>query len=171
MIKRFYLIAGVLIASWIASGQATDKLIKASDFSGVSIDGEQIKLSDYAGKVVLIDFWAAWCGPCRKEMPFLVEQYETKKNLDFVVLAVNLDKDIKNMNKFLNDLEKAPAFPILRDPEEFICSLFDLQGMPTSVLIDRKGNIRFRHVGFKDKTREELLHEIDLLIAEKEAAP
>ena len=146
---------------------AKDASVKAPDFTTETLEGQQIQLSSYQGKVVLVDFWASWCGPCRKEMPFLVEQYSEKKDQGFIVLAVNLDKETKNIQKFLSNLEKRPGFPVVRDPNETICPLYKLEGMPTSILIDRQGKMRFRHQGFKEETRDELVEEIDLLISEK----
>jgi thiol-disulfide isomerase/thioredoxin len=140
---------------------------KAPEFTGASPEGKTIRLSDFAGKAVLVDFWASWCGPCRQEMPFLVEQYALNKDRGFAILAVNVDKDVKNLNKFLSGLAVKPDFPIIHDPQSKICPVYDLEGMPTSVLVDRKGIIRFRHVGFKPETKEELIKEINALVGEK----
>ena len=140
---------------------------KAPEFTGVSPEGKTIRLSDFAGRAVLVDFWASWCGPCRQELPFLVEQYSLKKDSGFTVLAVNVDKELKNVNKFLSGLAVKPDFPIVHDPRSTICPLYELEGMPTSVLIDRKGIVRFRHVGFKPETKGELVREIDTLVGEK----
>lgn len=139
----------------------------AQEFSGTSPDGKTVRLSDFQGKVVLLDFWASWCGPCKQEMPFLVEQYSQNRDKGFVVLAVNVDKDLKNLNKFLSGLDVKPEFPVIHDPQSKICPLYGLEGMPTSVLIDRKGIVRFRHVGFKPETKTEFIGEINALIAEK----
>ena len=138
----------------------------ASDFSGTALDGKVVQLSDFKGKVVLLDFWASWCGPCKQEMPFLVDLHLQNQKRGFVVLAVNIDKDAKNRDKFLSGLGKKPEFPILSDPESKICPLYGLEGMPTSVFIDKKGTIRFRHVGFKDKTKNQLIKEMETLIGE-----
>ncbi len=140
---------------------------KAPDFSGISPDGKTVRLSDFSGKVLLLDFWASWCGPCKQEMPFLVELYSANKDRGFAVLGVNVDKEAKNLEKFLSGLAVKPEFPIIHDPQSRICPLYGLEGMPTSVLIDRKGIVRYRHVGFKPGTGEELLKEISALIGEK----
>jgi peroxiredoxin len=159
-----FFVSCVLIAVNSPAQKINDK---APEFSGNAHGGGTVKLSDFAGKAILVDFWASWCGPCRQEMPFLVGQYALNKDKGFVVLGVNVDKDAKNLNKFLAGLEVKPDFPIVHDPQSKICPLYGLEGMPTSVLIDRKGIVRFRHVGFKPETKDELIKEINTLITEK----
>jgi thiol-disulfide isomerase/thioredoxin len=158
----------LLFSTVLVVSEAAQKINgRAPEFSGASTEGETIRLSDFAGKAVLVDFWASWCGPCKQELPFLVEQYSMKKDSGFVVIAVNVDKDAKNLNRFLSGLAVKPDFSIVHDPQSKICPLYELEGMPTSVLIDRKGMVRFRHVGFKPETKEELIREINALVREK----
>jgi thiol-disulfide isomerase/thioredoxin len=158
----------ILFSAAIAMGAAAQNLnTRAPEFSGSSPDGKTIRLSDFAGKAVLVDFWASWCGPCRLELPFLAGLYSQNRDSGFAVIAVNVDKDVKNLNKFLANLAANPDFPIIHDPQSRICPLYQLEGMPTSVLIDRKGIIRFRHVGFKPETQGKIAAEIAALIHEK----
>jgi hypothetical protein len=95
-----------------------------------------------------------------------VDLFDGNKNSSFTILAVNIDKDVKNLNKFLLGLDRQPAFPIIHDPQSVICPYYGLEGMPTTVLIDKKGILRFRHVGFKLGTGDELSREMDTLIKE-----
>jgi peroxiredoxin len=140
---------------------------KAPEFSGKTADSIKISLSDYRGKVVLLDFWASWCVPCRKEMPFLVDLFQKNKEKGLAIIGINIDQDAKNRDKFLSALAAKPEFPIVTDPKSKICPLYNLEGMPFTVLIDRKGFIRFRHVGFKDDAPTGLLKEVKILLQEE----
>ena len=90
-LKLFLAVLFVSIAGTVYCQDAENEI--APDFSGKTPDGKVIKLSDYKGKVVLVDFWASWCSPCREEMPELIKFYKTHGNSDFEILAVNIDKD------------------------------------------------------------------------------
>jgi thiol-disulfide isomerase/thioredoxin len=116
--------------------------------------------------VVLLDFWASWCIPCRKEMPFLVEFYNANKDKKFVILAVNIDDKAENMNKFLSQLDTRVPFPIIHDAKKEIPPKYDLQAMPTTAFIDKSGNIRYRHTGFKDSYKEDFSKELETLLSE-----
>ena len=121
----------------------------APDFTGKTIKSKEIKLSDYTGKVVLIDFWASWCPPCRQEMPALIDFYDSHKNPKFELIAVNIDDKEENMQHFLDNLFPEPEFPIIADHKQKIPPLFNIQAMPTTIFIGKKGKIRFWHNGFK----------------------
>jgi len=131
------------------------------------MDGKVVQLSDYKGKVVLLDIWASWCGPCRQEMPFLIETDNLYRDRGLVILAINIDKDIENVRKFISSLETNPAFPVILDKDARIPQLYQVKGMPTTVLIDRNGVIRYQHVGFKSEKKDEYLEEINTLLQEK----
>lgn len=118
-----------------------------------------IKLSDYRGKVVYIDFWASWCGPCRKSLPDLNDIRAKYADQDFEVIAINLDKDKADALKFL---EKYPVdYPIAMDSSGKIAEQYELKGMPNAFLVDRKGNLKHFHAGYKKKDKEK----IDAMVA------
>lgn len=112
-------------------------------------DNGKVSLDSLKGKVVYLDFWASWCGPCRKSFPWMnrmVQRYGTK---GLVIIAVNLDKSRDQAQRFLHDY---PAqFTIAYDPEGNIANEYDVQGMPSSYLIDRKQHIVKVHLGFRDE--------------------
>ena len=109
-------------------------------------------LQAFAGKVVLLDFWASWCSPCLKSFPWMNELQKKHGPEGFVVVAINVDQDRKLADDFL---AKRPAdFRVVFDPTGDIARKFDVQAMPTSFLIDRQGKVRFRHEGFKEKSRD-----------------
>ena len=155
--------SSILVITTLAGSR--DNNIKS--FTGKTLKGKQIKLSDYKGKVVLLDFWASWCPPCREEMPELVKFYRKHKKDNFVIIAVNIDDKSDNMKKFLYKLFPEPSFPIIWDSEKIIPAKFDISAMPTSIMIDKTGKERFRHNGFKKNFIKQFEEELKLLNTEK----
>ena len=130
-----------LEASADVTGQAPDFTLKSSS-------GENIKLSELRGTVVLLNFWASWCGPCRTEMPLLDELYQEYRDYGFTILGVNLDENRDQANLLL---DKIPvSFPVLFDPANSTSETYQVDAMPTTVLIDRNGKVRYHHRGYKD---------------------
>lgn len=124
-----------------------------------------LDLNQYKNKVVYLDFWASWCGPCRKSFPWL-NSVEKKYAADgLVVIGVNLDNDLENAKAFLKEV---PAeFKVFSDPDGQLAEQYKLIGMPSSFVIDGNGEVRHRHVGFKkasvaayEDSIVELLHEL-----------
>lgn len=138
----------------------------APSFQGVTIHGEKIELADFKGKVVLIDFWASWCGPCREEMPYLAELHHRYQNSGFEIIAVNIDEKPENAKKFINELSQNIRFPIIKDPRQEIPPQFQFKGMPSTILLDKNGVIRFWHTGFKESNKPEYVTEINALLKE-----
>ncbi len=130
-------------------------------------DGTLLSLADRKGQVVLVDFWASWCAPCKASFPALDALYEDLHSRGFEVIAVNLDERREAANKFLSDLPH--AMPIVFDPKGVSPAAFGVSGMPTSFLIDRDGRVRFVHVGYTSKTVESYRREIEQLLAETTA--
>ncbi len=157
----------LLLTAFISNGVCQEKIgTSAPDFEGKTIKAKEIKLSDYAGKVVLIDFWASWCPPCREEMPALIDFYDTHKNPRFELIAVNIDNKEDNMQHFLDNLFPEPNFPIIIDNRQKIPSLFNIEAMPTTIFIDKKGKIRFWHNGFKISYIDDFNSELTQLLKE-----
>lgn len=116
------------------------------DFS-VSSDDGVITSDSLRGKLVYIDFWASWCVPCRKSFPWMNAMQAKYKNRNFIVLAINLDKDRALADKFLS---KFPAdFQIAYDPKGELAEQFNVVGMPMAFMMDESGQIVDKHVGFK----------------------
>lgn len=104
------------------------------------------RLSDFNGKVVLLDFWASWCGPCRASFPWMNKVMKRYKGMGFEVVAINLDQEVKLATEFLNQV---PAnFTVLQDEASVMPEAYGLIGMPSSYLIDKKGRLRAVHIGF-----------------------
>lgn len=121
----------------------------APDFVLKDLNGKAIKLSDFRGKVVLLNFWATWCDVCVEEMDGLNKVYRDMKTKGFVVIAVSIDQSKKSVSDFVKF--KGLEFPVLLDPEkEVYFDKYAVFGLPTSFLIDKKGNIRERYIGEED---------------------
>jgi thiol-disulfide isomerase/thioredoxin len=157
----------LLLIAFVSIGVCQEKEgTPAPVFDGKTSQGKEIKLSDYLGKVVLIDFWASWCPPCREEMPELIKFYKVHKDQKFEIIAINIDNDSKNMQSFLDKLTSKPDFPILVDNNQQIPPLFEIEAMPTTIFIDKKGNMRFRHDGFKASYINDFNEELTQLLKE-----
>ncbi|MFQ5824689.1 MAG: TlpA family protein disulfide reductase [bacterium] len=139
----------------------------APNFKGITSKGDAIKLSDFKGKVILLDFWASWCRPCQKEFPFLIDLYNENKEKDFIILTINLDEQIVNMNKFLSKLEREVPLTIIVDKDGKIPLIYEVEAMPTTIFIDKKGVIRYRHTGFKESHKLKYKNELNNLLTEK----
>lgn len=129
-----------------------------------SAHADALDLHAYRGKVVYLDFWASWCTPCRRSFPWLDGLVRQFGKQDLVIIGVNMDQSKELANKFLDD---TPAlFPIIYDPQGAIATTFKIVGMPSAVLIDRSGQVRFQHVGFSDSTKDEYDTHVRELLAE-----
>ena len=119
----------------------------APDFVLPDMDGEPHALQDYRGKVVLVNFWATWCPPCRREMPALERLYQQLGGQGLVVLAVNQWEDPDHVFAYTGELNVFPTFPILFDPDSSVSEDFGVKGLPTSFLLDQDGRVRYRAIG------------------------
>ena len=119
---------------------------KAPDFSLKSVEGKTIKLSDYKGKVVIIDFWATWCPPCRRGIPDLVSIQNEYKN-KVVVIGISLDREktIKDVPGFIKDYQI--NYPVVYGDDNVVIAYGGIQSIPTSFVVDKKGNVVDMHVG------------------------
>lgn len=142
----------------------------APDFELMDMDGEAHSLSDYAGKVVLINFWATWCPPCVREMPSMERLYQRLQDEPFVVLAINQFETTDHVFAFMGQLEVFPSFPILFDPESDISQAFGVRGLPTSFLLDRQGRIVFRAIGGREFDHPDIEAQVRSLLKEERAA-
>ena len=126
--------------------------------------GSPLALGDLKGQVVLINFWASWCGPCRQEMPLLESIYKKYNKLGFTLIGVNVEPDSNAANAWLQ--QTPVSFPILYDKESKVSKLYDVAGMPSTVIIDRTGKVRVLHRGYKPGDENEYLDSIRTLVRE-----
>lgn len=133
----------------VANGSAMSAVTPQSaapDFTLRSVSGPNFRLQEQRGRVVLINFWATWCGPCRQEMPHLNRLYDKYRAAGFVLLGVNVDDDARNAAEVA--LKLGVKFPVLLDTDKAVSHLYDLKTMPSTVLIDRDGRVRYVHKGY-----------------------
>jgi peroxiredoxin len=136
----------------------------APSFTLTAKGGSNVSLSQYKGQVVMINFWASWCGPCREEMPLLESIYKKYNKLGFTMIGVNVEPDSKAADEWLK--ATPVSFPILYDTDSKVSKLYDVAGMPSTVIIDRNGNLRKLHRGYKPGDENEYLDSIRALIRE-----
>ena len=162
MMKKILAAALLTFLSLSVNAAAIDGA--APNFKLKTLDGKAVKLSALKGKVVMINFWASWCGPCRQEMPLLQEIYSDYRKAGFVLLAVNLDEDVSEAKKFLKGMEI--SFPILLDPEGSVADLYKNQAMPSSYFVNREGNLAHLHRGYRPGEEKDYRKTILKLLAE-----
>ena len=136
----------------------------APDFTLKSATGDNLKLSEFRGDVVLINFWASWCGPCRQEMPLLSELHDKYKAMGFTVLGVNVEQDSSEAKKLLREMPV--SFPVLFDNHSEVSRRYDVIAMPSTVLVDRHGNMRYLHKGYKPGLEDVYLEQVRELVRE-----
>jgi len=120
----------------------------APDFTLRVLDGPNLRLQEQRGKVVLVNFWATWCGPCRKEMPHLNRIADKYRASGLVMLGINVDDDVRNAAELASKL--GVKFPVLLDTDKKVSKLYDLNSMPSTLVIDRNGRVRYLHRGYQD---------------------
>lgn len=162
--KLLNLIALAAVASMVClTANATEVGQPAPQFSLPTLKTDQATtLKQYAGKVVYVDFWASWCAPCRTSFPLLNKLHEKLKSKGFEVVAINLDEDKANAEKFLQDIPV--NFTVLRDAKGEWADQFVVESMPTSFIVDKQGVVQNVHHGFKSDDINELEAKITALL-------
>jgi peroxiredoxin len=153
-----------MLAATVAVAAANDAGGPAPAFTLTALSGEPAALSAYRGQVVMVNFWATWCGPCQQEMPLLDQMYKKFKPAGFTLLGVNVDKEAPPVRELL--ARKPVSFPVLLDPANSVSRAYHVDEMPSSVIIDRKGEIRYVHRGYKPGDENEYQDRIRQLIRE-----
>lgn len=154
------------VAMMLAMGHvfATNTSGPAPDFTLKSRSGENIKLSELRGQVVMINFWASWCGPCRQEMPILDQLYQRYEPMGFTLLGVNVEEDSAAAEKVLREIPV--SFPVLYDSKNQVSENYQVRAMPSTFLIDRDGKVRYLHKGYKPGYEDEYQQQVRELIRE-----
>lgn len=158
LIAGLPMLPGAALAADIAPGAV------APSFELQSSTGKPMGLADLKGQVVLINFWASWCGPCRQEMPILDQLYKSYQAAGFTLIGVNVEPNASDAEKFLKDTPV--SFPILFDPQSMVSKLYEVSGMPSTIIVGRDGKIAYVHHGYKPGDEGEYLNQIRALTQE-----
>jgi peroxiredoxin len=152
----------VLLAgpAWPGSAVSAD----APDFQLPTRDGGKVRLDDLRGQVVMINFWASWCGPCRQEFPVLEQMYRKYRPMGFTLLAVNVESDSADAERFL--AATPVTFPVAFDRENAVSGSYGVSAMPTTLIVDRKGQVRWQHRAYKPGDENEYLDQVRAMLKE-----
>ena len=159
LIRATALTATLAVSSLVGASSAL-----APPFALPSRNGDVVALDKLKGQVVMLNFWASWCGPCRQEMPLLDQMHKRYSSLGFTLLGVNVEENTTDAEKWLS--QTPVTFPVLFDKENKVSKLYDVNAMPSTVFIDRKGNVRYLHKGYKPGDEAEYLNQIRALLKE-----
>ena len=154
----------VVVALTLVVGVARADVKPAPDIQLRTARGTTARLSDFKGKVVLVDFWASWCRPCVRSFPAIDGLYRKFRGRGLEVLAVNMDQQRRDADAFLSRVPH--VMRIFFDVDGHALQAFALGGIPSLVLIDRLGNVRFVHAGYSDTIGDEVRPEVELLLSE-----
>jgi thiol-disulfide isomerase/thioredoxin len=163
--SRIILSLFIPVVLWISSAPAATINDHAPLFKLNTLDGKPASLGDFRGKVVYINFWASWCGPCEKEFPELINLAEKYKEEKFVLLAITLDLQKSDAQGFLeNQSPRSSNVVILWDPEMALMPSYGFRSLPMSYILDKEGVIRHIHFGYRESDPLKWPGEIDSLL-------
>lgn len=134
----------------------------APDFELPTLNGEKLKLADFRGKVVFINFWATWCVTCKLEMASIEKLYQRFKDRDFVALAISVDKDVSKIRPYLE--ENNLTFPVLLDSNEAVKNKYKFIGLPATYIVDKNGIILHKAIGPRDWFTKEMIENFNQLV-------
>ena len=155
--------AGLICLSAVTA-MALDEGDRAPELGRADLDGNTLRIASLRGKVVIVDFWATWCEPCREELPVLNRLYREHRDEGLVVVGVSVDQTADNVRSFLREMPL--AFPIIHDDGHQIAGRYAPPRMPSSYIIDRRGVIRHIHLGYRASDAPRIEREVRALLAE-----
>ena len=155
---------GIALAFLPHCGKKVKETGSAPDFTLKSLEGREINLASLKGKVVLLDFWATWCGPCRESIPHLVDLFKNYQAKGLEVIGMSLDKgETEVVRRFSHSM--GISYPIILTPEE-VSRKFGVTALPTTFLIDKEGKIQEKMIGFNSKIAKEMTEKVRELTSE-----
>ena len=150
----------------VMAGQVNAVMLQdeAPDFTLENLAGGNMRLEEYRGQVVLINFWASWCGPCRQEMPILYRLHHRYVDTGFAVLGINVEGETDPAQEIVDRTNV--TFPILIDDGQKVSEMYALEAMPSTVVVDRDGVVRYIHRGYKPGDEAKYVEVVKQLIRE-----
>lgn len=142
-----FLAAALALSLVLPVAGALEAGSKMPEIGLTDLSGKQVTVASLAGKVVVVDFWATWCAPCKEELPVLEKLYKKYGSKGLVVVGVSVDKDASNIKGFLKKV--GVTFPVVHDANHQVSGRYQPPRMPSSYIVDRKGIVRFVHGGFR----------------------
>jgi peroxiredoxin len=161
---RHLFVSTLLSFAAFAAAATVTPMAPAPDFTLKSAEGRNLRLQEQRGQVVLVNFWASWCGPCKVEMPHLNKLHEKYRASGVTLLGVNIDDDARH--GAATAAKWGVKFPVLLDADKRVTKLYDLGSMPATVLIDRDGKVRFLHRGYREGMEAQYEAQIRELVKE-----
>lgn len=150
---------------WKELGVIKPKVVKeVADFTLLNLNGEEVEISSFRNKVVFLNFWATWCGPCKKEMPAMEKLYRKYKERGFVILGIDYMEKRDKAANFMKEMNL--TFPTLLDPKGSVAKLFNVYAIPSSFLIDKKGMVRGFAYGAREWDNHGAMEIIEQLLGE-----
>ncbi len=147
------------LAGCSSSGPGEENTRKAPEFTLENLDGKDVSMKDFANKVVVVDFWATWCGPCREEIPHLNKLYSEYRNKGFVIVGISMDTDGPDLvRQFVSDFKM--EYPVVIGNDNVTEEFGGIIGLPTKFVIDRKGNIVYKYVGYQVEELERTIRKL-----------
>jgi len=155
----------ILVCLFLPGSPLRGALKQGANLPDLKAFGLQGPLPDTHGKVVLLDFWASWCAPCKASFPEMEKLYDAYSGRGFTIVAVSVDEKRQNMERFAREMKV--SFPAVWDARQKLVAAADVRTMPTSFLVDRAGHVRFVHDGFRgEQTVRQYRLEIERLLKE-----
>jgi peroxiredoxin len=155
----------ILASSLLAAGaQALDEGARLPEIGLNDLSGKRVDLASLKGKVVIVDFWATWCAPCKQELPLLEKLYQKYKGRGLVILGVSVDQEEANVGAFVKQLKL--SFPIVHDKAHSVADRVKPPKMPSSYVVDRNGVVRHLHGGFRSGDEGKIESEINALLGQ-----
>lgn len=148
----------------VGSAKALDAGARLPEIGLIDLAGRRVDIASLKGKVVLVDFWASWCAPCKQEMPVLERLYQKYKDRGLVIVGVSVDQESTNVGAFLKQLKV--SFPIVHDKAHDVANRFRPPRMPSSYIVDRNGVVRHVHGGFRAGDDSAIEGELTALLAQ-----
>ncbi len=164
-IRKLPATALLALLACVSLSGATGAAPAAPDFKLANRAGGEITLAELRGQVVMINFWASWCGPCRQEFPALDEMYRKYKPMGFTMVGINVESEKADAERFLG--MRPVTFPILFDPQNTVSGSYGVKAMPTTVIVDRQGRLRWQHMAYKPGDEAKYIEQIRAMVREK----